>query len=252
MKKWLKKLQTKGFVAGFLVTTMLSVALVMPNAATITQQITYGIRVMLNGNVVNFPDDSRPFVMEGRTFLPLRALAELLDLPVDFDPNANMAILGQATTRPGTPVSELFFDGSSSVAHVGGLGTLSLSRSVYVRDEVRMGGNTFSGAAVFHARNNSSLRADGRVTQSAMLNLNGRYSWFNGSIGRVDGSASTVNATVNIFVDDRLVESFEQYAQSLPRDFRLFVEGARSLRVEVITTVFNNQEMAYAFAGFAE
>jgi len=100
MKNFIKRLQTKGFAAGFVMCFVLfSGILVVANAQTITQQITYGVRVMLNGTVVNFPEDSQPFVMDGRTFLPLRAIADLMDLEVDFDSAANMAILGGAQTQ---------------------------------------------------------------------------------------------------------------------------------------------------------
>ncbi|MCL2235383.1 MAG: copper amine oxidase N-terminal domain-containing protein [Defluviitaleaceae bacterium] len=100
MKNFIKRLQAKGFVAGFAVCfALFSGILMVANAETITQQITYGVRVMLNGNVIDFPEDSQPFVMDGRTFLPLRAMADLMDLEVDFDPAANMAILEGAQTQ---------------------------------------------------------------------------------------------------------------------------------------------------------
>ncbi|MDR2168105.1 MAG: hypothetical protein LBE35_09705 [Clostridiales bacterium] len=90
-----------------------------------------------------------------------------------------------------------------------------------------------------------------RITQSAMFNLGGHFTWLNGNIGRVDGT-SAINATINIFVDDRLVDSFEQNALSLPKNFRIFVEGGRNLRMETITIIGANQTMTYAFTGFAE
>ncbi|MCL2224488.1 MAG: stalk domain-containing protein [Defluviitaleaceae bacterium] len=52
-----------------------------------------GIRIMMNGEILEFNADSQPFVTGGRTFLPLRALAELLGLTVEFDPETNTAIL---------------------------------------------------------------------------------------------------------------------------------------------------------------
>jgi|GEM_PF-1169491 len=249
MRNWLKRLQIKGFVAGVLVAVLFSgTLLVAANTQTVTRNITYGIGVMLHGELINFSSDSRPFVMDGRTFMPLRALAELLDLPVDFDPAANRAILGRTYVRAGTPVDELFFDGSSSYTRMN-MWAGTPAQRVELSDLATMGGNPFINPVVFST---SSQRGLFNSTQSAMLNLNGRYTWFNGSVGRVDGSTATINATVNIFVDERLVESFEQSAQALPREFRLFVEGARSVRVEIITSVDALQTMTYALAGFAE
>lgn len=106
MRKFLGKLQIKGFVMGVLVTVLLSgTLLAAANTQTVTREITYGIGVILNGQTVQFDEDSRPFVMDGRTFLPLRTLAELLDMPVDFDPAANMAILGSGAQEATEPVA---------------------------------------------------------------------------------------------------------------------------------------------------
>ena len=105
MKKFLKRLQAKGFVGGFLLATMLASVVAVANTQTVTREITYGVNVMLHGQMVDFDNDSRPFVMDGRTFLPLRTLADMIDLPVDFDPATNTAILGTYTptvsTSPG-------------------------------------------------------------------------------------------------------------------------------------------------------
>jgi len=241
------KRHLKGSVAGFLMCALLSTTmLAAANTETVTRQITYGVNVVLNGERVQFNEDSRPFVMDGRTFLPLRALAELLDMPVDFDPVTNTAIVGTATQIRGTSVGSLFFDGTV-------IPNAWNARNVLVeaRDSVIMGGNIYNDTVIFTATQTGGLSSM-TFTQSAMLNLNARYNWLNLSIGRVDGSAATVNTNVSIFVDDRLVESFEQSAQSLPRELRLFVEGARAVRVEMITNTVMNQTASYAIAGFAE
>ena len=252
MRNWLEKLQIKGFVTGVLVTMLLSgTFLVAANTQNVIREITYGIGVILNGQVVQFNEDSRPFVMGGRTFLPLRALAELLDMPVDFEPATNMAIVGSAVPLPrGTSVGELFFDGTSH-ARAHAVHAVSGHR-VEARDSVVMGGNTFNDAVAFHTQANVSPGiVPSTVTQSAMFNLNGRYTWFNGNLGRVNGTRA-IGAIVNIFVDERLVETFEQQAQLLPTEIRLFVEGARSVRIEVIYDLGNGIPATFAFAGRAE
>ena len=92
--KFFKRFQTKGFVAGFTLCALLfSSVLVLASTQTVTREVTYGIGVVFNGQQVQFDYDSRPFVMDGRTFLPLRTMADLVGLSVDFDPVANNAIL---------------------------------------------------------------------------------------------------------------------------------------------------------------
>jgi len=101
----MNKERIKGIVVGFLLCALLSTSvMVMATPRTETRQITYGVRVNFNGQLVQFDADSQPFVMGGRTFLPLRAVADLLDLPVNFDPNTNTAYLGSWT--PTAPTSQ--------------------------------------------------------------------------------------------------------------------------------------------------
>ena len=75
-----------GIIIGFILFAVLS-ASVMAAASTqtVTKQITYGVNINLNGRLMQLAEDSQPFIMDGRTFLPLRAIAEAVDLSVDFD-----------------------------------------------------------------------------------------------------------------------------------------------------------------------
>jgi len=75
-----------------LVTVMLSTTVVF--AAPAIREIHFGINVVLNGQEVQFDEDSMPFIMDGRTFLPLGAIARLLGLPVEFDPETTTAYVG--------------------------------------------------------------------------------------------------------------------------------------------------------------
>lgn len=90
----MNKERFKGVVLGFILFTLLSTSVVVfANTQTVTREITYGIRVNLNGQIMPFDYDSRPFVMDGRTFLPVRAIADALGLEVGFDPATNTAYL---------------------------------------------------------------------------------------------------------------------------------------------------------------
>ena len=98
------KQRLQGMAIGVLATVLLlGTVTALANTQTVTRQITYGIGVILNGQTVDFDEESRPFVMDGRTFLPLRTLSELLELPIDFDPATNMAIVGMPPAGPPAP-----------------------------------------------------------------------------------------------------------------------------------------------------
>jgi hypothetical protein len=79
-KKWSR--EVKGFVLGFVLVFALSGTVVV--ASPTLREIAFGVRVNYNGTPVNFDADSQPFIMSGRTFLPVRAIADLVGLHVDF------------------------------------------------------------------------------------------------------------------------------------------------------------------------
>jgi len=114
MWKKLRKLEIKGFVAGIVVMALLIPLLVTGDAQTVMRQITYGVRINFNGQLLDFDHDMRPFVMEERTYLSVRAIAEVLDLPVDFDHDTNTVYLGDRPAerriplRPATPSTDPF------------------------------------------------------------------------------------------------------------------------------------------------
>ena len=100
MKKRMKEI--RAFVIGALVMAVLLSAGVAI-ARTVTIEVIYGIRVSLDGRMIQFAEDSQPFVTSGRTFLPVRALADTLGLGVDFDPATNTVLLtseGQPAPTP--------------------------------------------------------------------------------------------------------------------------------------------------------
>jgi len=72
----------KGFIAGLVcaVAFMLTVAAASP----ILREVSYSISVNFNGSPISFPEDSRPFLMNSRAYLPVRTIADLLGLDVDF------------------------------------------------------------------------------------------------------------------------------------------------------------------------
>lgn len=74
--------EIKGFVIGIIFTIVLSGTVVAANPAV--REIFFGVTVSLNGEILDFAEDSQPFIMNGRTFLPIRVIAELVGLDVNF------------------------------------------------------------------------------------------------------------------------------------------------------------------------
>ncbi|MCL2286190.1 MAG: stalk domain-containing protein [Firmicutes bacterium] len=81
----------KGIVVGVLVTVLLTGTVVMANP--VTRNLVFGITVTVNGEEVDFAEDSLPFVMGNRTFLPVAAMAEIFNFQVSWDRETNTANL---------------------------------------------------------------------------------------------------------------------------------------------------------------
>ena len=85
------KKQSKGFVQGFLV-AILIIAFALPSFAGWQKQATLnynGIGVILDGKNVKLKDENgntvEPFIIDGTTYLPVRAIANALDLGVSWN-----------------------------------------------------------------------------------------------------------------------------------------------------------------------
>ncbi|MCL2578282.1 MAG: stalk domain-containing protein [Defluviitaleaceae bacterium] len=73
----------KGFVAGVLVMALLSGTIVM--ASSNVRELVFGVRVNVDGEAVAFASDNQPFIIDGRTFLPVGAIANALGFDVQWD-----------------------------------------------------------------------------------------------------------------------------------------------------------------------
>ena len=73
-------------------------SMIVTNAQTRELDVTYGISIRLDGVVVEFEYGMRPFIVGDRTYLSVRAMADLLGLCVDFDDDARTVILGTDDT----------------------------------------------------------------------------------------------------------------------------------------------------------
>jgi len=92
------KARLQAFIAGVLVTVLIvgTLALATPQI----REISYGVNVVINGELQEFDDDMQPFIMDGRTFLPVRGIAEALGVHVHWDTVRNTAHLVQPGEAP--------------------------------------------------------------------------------------------------------------------------------------------------------
>jgi len=93
----------RGFLLGVIVTALLSTTMLM--ASPVARDIFFGVSVTVNGDEIDFAADSQPFIMDGRTFLPVAAISNALGFEVEWDAEtatANIEI--DADVTPVAPV----------------------------------------------------------------------------------------------------------------------------------------------------
>jgi type 1 fimbria pilin len=258
-----KNLQIKGFVAGMLVMLLLSGATVFAASRTQSINITFnGIRLVVNGELVTPRDGAgnvvEPFIWNGTTYLPVRAVASALGQEVDWDGNTQTVYIGQMTgtqtpiatpetpptpSRQNTALREAapFFDRNPS-RDAGGVGSNNLGISFH--DTANMGGVAYRDMLLFRTGGGMSTR-----TVFSLHNLNGQFTTLSGQLGRIDGSEMT-DVTFNFYGDGTFLKSYELTAANMPISINVSVEGVTQLRVEKVVSVGGRS--LYALNGFLE
>jgi len=204
------KQRLQGMVAGVLITVLLLSATMVHANNRVTREITYGVNVMLNGEMVQFDYDSRPFVMDGRTFLPLRTIADLVGLPVDFDPATNTAIVG---TRPG-----------EAQIGVPMFTVVRAFESRSYRENV-----SFTSLGVNYAHG-ARFDADRLISMGlARYNLGGNFTTITATLGHIDGTRGE-RTYFDVYRDGIRSYTFEVYQNMQPVDIVLNVTGVNILQ----------------------
>ena len=250
---------TRGIVIGALMMLLLSGTVLM--ASPQTREVVFGVGVSFNGQRVNFDADSQPFIMEGRTFLPVRAIADIAGLDVDFDGATNTVLLtgGGGAAAPAratspTPLTQSFFHSSiMATQELGAMGAPGDGTAfVRTQDSVNMGGQTFSHAIAFRASDNRPA-----LGAYSSHRLDGRYTTLVGTVGRIDGSGQSTGALWRIWGDGVVIAQFDHSLSDgrtinneAPRAIEVDVSGVNVLTIEV--TIWTHQGRAeFAFAGEA-
>jgi len=87
------KARIQGFVAGLLLAILLISTLVFATPAI--REVFFGVNVVVNGELQQFDHDSHPFISDGRTFLPVRGIAEALGVAVNWDGDTKTVYIGE-------------------------------------------------------------------------------------------------------------------------------------------------------------
>lgn len=194
-------------------------------AQTVTKTITVeyaGIKMVIDGVQVT-PKDANglviePFIYNGTTYLPVRAVGEAVGKDVGWDGTTKTVYLGDV---PGK-TDEAYLQPYNTMGNV----------TVFFGDPSR----SFSMMGVAYT---NGFRTEGNYDGTALYNLNGRYSTITFDVGHVDG-ADDGDSKLYISVDGDLQQEIKLTADMQTRHISLPVNGALQLKLEKI-----NPEMPF-------
>jgi len=207
-----------GVVLGMLITMVPMVA--SASTGTATMQVTYSnIKLFVDGSLIT-PKDANgnvvePFISNGTTYLPVRALAAALGKDVTWDGSTSSVYIGKVPGKVTYMFDELKAYESSNWQE---------NQSVMFRGTTYVHGVSFGGGYASYA-------------------LNGNYTTISGTLGRPDGKDPGAS-TLSVFLDGTLYKEYNLNTDMMPTDITIDVSGVQTLK---FTTTGDMQGGAYGF-----
>jgi len=95
----------KAYISGFITASLITATVTFASYGVMKEIYYDSINVVIDGRIAAFPADMKPFIMDDRAFLSLRAIAELLGRNVEYDEETSTAYINEkpAETPEPTP-----------------------------------------------------------------------------------------------------------------------------------------------------
>jgi len=235
----------KGYVAGVLSTIfLLAVATgVFAVAASRTENISVtfnNIGLVVNGQRIN-PTDAQgnavePFIWDGTTYLPVRALADALEQDVRWDGSTNTVYIGQEPSQAQTREIMLFDLPAVEIDNAAWFNTDGDARTNFIR--LHSFGNLWS-----HSTRDAQMNTRfNHVVYALDANPNARFS---GTINSMEWDQMT--KIYRIFGDGRLLwTSPVIHSGTAPLPFDIDVSGVGQLKIELELTIERTRNVSNA------
>ena len=225
------KQRIQGIIIGILIAIIFSGITVWAATGTKSVDITYrDIKLYVDGVLIT-PKDANdnivePFIYNGTTYLPVRALSEALGKRVTWDGNTSSVIIG---LNPGEVV---YFDDILQPYQAGDnkyWWQISEAKGEYI---------LIAGVKYYHGVTNESYNSgwagypDTDWPVTGYYNLNAQYSQLSGMYGPSDNGASE-NLKIDFYGDGRLIKTLEFSRGEMTKDFSIDLTGVLQLKIVI-------------------
>ena len=214
------------FTISIMILLMLCLSVFAKTGSQLIEIYYQDIKLNVNGVRVD-TSNNEPFIYNGTTYLPVRAVAEALGQNVDWDGNTKTVSIG---TMP---------NGKAYLLDVCPPYTTSFMNSCTGENgkSFKMAGKRYSNG--LEAYTNEA---------SATFNLNGKYSNLDCIIGHLDAySSQEYDKTVSFVVDGKTIKTLVLEAECLPKEVSIPLNYGLQLKIST-----NTNSWVADFVGIAE
>ena len=156
-----------------------------------------------------------PFIYEGTTYLPIRAISEALGKDVEWDGETSTIYVGPRPDEEPVKDDTVY------------LGTVL---KAYQKDgiaECEASTRTFKMAGIEYEH---GLFPTSHTGSFAEYNLEGKYSKISGMIGHID-SSNTSSGTYKFYGDGKLIRQYGLFGHDMPKEFSIDISHVQQLRI---------------------
>ncbi len=233
----MKKTNYRSFTAGLLCGAMF-VSLCVPGLAaqTVKSLEAYykNIGIKVDGNMID-PTDANgnpvePFIVDGTTYLPVRAAAEALGAEVDWDSATDTVLIESGTTS--NAGDAIFLD---ETARVSDTGTGDM-RTWNLSTDYDVAGLQYNHSLV---ATESETLPGGTYSQYVQYDLNREYSSLTGKIAAMQGLTAETGVThqIMIYGDEELLYTSPKFSNTFATSYDAFNVDVSSVGVVKIEMV---------------
>lgn len=256
----MNKKTIKGFVLGTLFTLLLSSFVTAYAVGATFKDISVmynNIKLVVDGKTIEFGKDTagnniEPFIYNGSTYLPVRAVGEALNKRVDWDGKTGTVYIGKRNEIDADAFlndMDYFSSGQSYLWGSGGYWRIYSQNSMgkivgEIQDNAGKTYNNGLGIVLTGAGTGATYGLS--IYQEYLLNQ--IYSKFSGTfvLNHEYRSSNYANAKLKVYGDDKLIYESETLQKgTMPIDFNIDVSGVIKLKVEIVNDSSNN-DMNYS------
>lgn len=208
-----KSIIFRGLAVALVAVTALALSVPARASNLFTKNITVesGVTIYVDG-IELIPTDAggnhvETFVYNGTTYVPIRAVSEAFNKPVNWDGATSSVYIGKV------PGQQLYLSDVCPAYQ---------TNKAKTYDYVTLAGNKYLDNIVFDAKYGWAL-----------YNLNGQFSTLEFDVGHVDGE-DMYDATINVYLDGKLAYTKDLSAQDLPEHVLVALNGALQMKIEFI------------------